>query len=90
METIRNFRNLTVFIAAVYCWGIAGSVELERLGFTEGVHRMLNAALVCAAVLLVEFLLKTAKVFLIRYARRRARAERYRAIKRNAHAYAVR
>ena len=90
METIRNLRNLTVLMASVYCWGIAGSVELERISFSQGVHSMLNAAFVCLAVLLLEFALKTARTLLIRYARRRAKAEKYGSVRRNAHAYAVR
>ena len=85
METIRNFRNITIIISAIFCWGIVGSIEIERMTLSDGVEKMLWACLFCVIVCAVEFFIKIARAQLIRYARRRrAESIRHGTVKRTA------
>ena len=89
METIRTFRNITILLSALFCFGIVGSIEVERMTLFDGVEKMLGALILCVAVCGAEILLKVLRVYLVRYARRRRAAQRRGAVKRSI-AYASR
>lgn len=69
MQALRKIRNIICFMGVLFCWGVAGSIELERISLTQGLEYIGTAAFCVAAAFVVEAAVKTARVLLIRYAR---------------------
>lgn len=71
MQALRKIRNIICFMGVLFCWGVAGSIELERISLIEGVEYIGAAAFLALAAFVAEFAIKAARVLLIRYVKRR-------------------
>lgn len=80
---LKTVRNVFFVLSAVFCWGIAGSIELERLTLTEGGAYIAAAFAACAVVALAEFSFRAAKVLITLYAIKRKKARHTAHIARN-------
>ena len=50
-----TFRNVVYFGCMVFAYGIAGSLELGRLSFSEAVTYLLSALFICFGINLIRF-----------------------------------
>ena len=72
MKALRKIRNSICFVGVLFCWGIAGSIELERISLAEGVEYILAATVCVLFAFVFEAAVKIARLLLIRYAKKRA------------------
>lgn len=71
MQVLKKVRNIICFMGVLFCWGIAGSIELERITLSEGVGYIMVAAFVVLGAAVLEFAANLVRVLVIRYAKRR-------------------
>ena len=82
-KMLKTIRNVFFVLSAVFCWGIAGSIELERLTLTQGASYIAAVFAACAIVALAEFSFRAAKVLITLYAIKRKKARHTAYISRN-------
>lgn len=71
---LKAIRNVIFVLSGFFTWGIVGSIELERLGLSEGIVYIAIAFGICATIALFELAFRAAKVLLTVYAIRRKRS----------------
>lgn len=61
---MKKIRNSVILICALFCWGVAGSLELERLTMLEASFYICISAAICAGALFSEFIFRALKIYL--------------------------
>lgn len=82
LNKLRNVRIAAIVISIVFCIGVLGSLELEKLTIPQTLEYISVSAAFCGFIAVIEITARFSKALITVYARRRRRKLRKIALKR--------